>query len=316
MNRRDAYALWKKLGFVGEPVDIGEGFFGKFVVIDPVWARTALDTFNINNRRKKKGAIDKYADDIVTDSWLPTHEAMGFGMLDGVPWMADGQNRCEAICKANKPITVLAIVGITTESVKVINEGSVRTSADAGQISGYDIPENRYAIAKSIYNGYKYYTRVLSNSRKIAETKEYEDVLEWLEKNVELKPGITKSAAVLAAIARCYMVGCKGSTQKIHVLKDICDTLVDGQVAGRDKTCINAAKIRDVLLRGRYWGRPKVLYDMIEAMLEKSLAGIALGPKSKIKKSNKPHERFLFQREIDEMARELAARESANDSEE
>lgn len=87
------------------------------------------------NRRPKQVKILKFVRDIQAGRWRFTGEAIKF---DTHGQMIDGQNRCEAVIRADRPITVLVIHGLDRETQRVMDSGTPRSVRDALKFAGYE----------------------------------------------------------------------------------------------------------------------------------------------------------------------------------
>jgi hypothetical protein len=89
---------------------------------------------NINNRSLRHRQVEKYARDILTDSWQLTGEAI---QVDWDGNLLNGQHRCHAVIMADKPIKVLLITGLDPETQSVIDVAIKRTAVDALRWAGF-----------------------------------------------------------------------------------------------------------------------------------------------------------------------------------
>lgn len=87
-----------------------------------------LDSFNTNNRKKKRFKIASYAQDIKTGRWKSgTGENIKFGK-DGR--LIDGQNRLYAVIEADTPQEFTFKFGLNPDVQDVLDTGAPRTVAD------------------------------------------------------------------------------------------------------------------------------------------------------------------------------------------
>lgn len=96
--------------------------------VTPAKAREWLDT-NPNNRPRKQAQIDRLADDMKNDRWIPNGQPFRF---DKAGVMLDGQHRCLAIIKSGVTLkNCLVVRGLDPESFTTMDIGSKRSVADA-----------------------------------------------------------------------------------------------------------------------------------------------------------------------------------------
>lgn len=92
-----------------------------------------LLTTNVGNRPLKRGAIARYADDMINGRWQNTGEPI---KIDKNGTLLDGQNRCLAVQLASelkgKPVSipVLIVRGLEAESQDAMDTGKPRTVSD------------------------------------------------------------------------------------------------------------------------------------------------------------------------------------------
>lgn len=103
------------------------------VTISPDMARKWLEQ-NIDNRREKSTAIDRYARDMAADDWKLTGQPIIFGASGR---LLDGQNRLMACIKANRPFRSAVVRGAPNDSQVVIDSGCARNTADALTMNGH-----------------------------------------------------------------------------------------------------------------------------------------------------------------------------------
>jgi hypothetical protein len=284
MTKREALILWKKLELSDQPVDVGDGLWSKTVDILPPWASYVLDHYNQHNRNDKESSATKYAGDMLAGRWCVTHEGIAFRDTT-TPHLADGQNRLIAVRDTGVPIRSMVTVGVSEQATAVIDTCCIRTAMDAAIIAGVYDPDEfgwlskyQFAIVKNIERGYGHLTQPVSNPESLELANSLKAPLKWMAVNVPLSD-VTKNALLLAAIARCYMYGCAGNNQKIHLLKVFCETLGDGQYNGKDPIAYNAYRFREKLLREKKegkrssWGNQNNFYNLIEWLLAKTIAG-------------------------------------------
>jgi len=281
MNKAEALNLWKDLELPWEPVDLGEGLWGKVIEWTVDRCKVILEKYNEWNRLKKWVSIHCYADDIKNNRWLLTHQAIGFG--EGKE-LFDGQNRLEAIIEAEIPVKILTIIGMTKRSRYAVDENTPRTGFDVSKIKNPDsiITKGDISVAKMLERGYENFGKRMSNTLSLEVVREFEPIINWINKNLPRKTHVTTAAGVRAAIGRCYIT-IQTNSQKIGLLKNCCSILVDPSAAIKlseenpvvyQRIYQNTFKLRDHLISGKnYWGQMRNLYFLVEYILSKILAG-------------------------------------------
>lgn len=273
MDSRSALSLWKKLGLPGEPSSVGEGLYAHVVNITVDMAKEILSLFNEGNRTKKWKSIERYLRDMNDGIWRLTHEAIAFA---DIPKLLDGQNRLEAIVKSEKSLKVLVVIGLPAEVATAINEGQNRSGSDAALVAGMDTTQQRIAVAKNLHRGYDHLHEPISNPRALELLVKFEETLNWLQANVPKETGVTTAGTVLAAIGRCHIAN-RTNTRKVGVIKQFCQILQTGQYEKLDPVFANAWRLRERMVSHRYYGgQSHVLYALVEYILMKTLAGVAL----------------------------------------
>jgi len=210
-----------------------------------------------------------------------THQAIGFG--EGKE-LFDGQNRLEAIIEAEIPVKILTIIGMTKRSRYAVDENTPRTGFDVSKIKNPDsiITKGDISVAKMLERGYENFGKRMSNTLSLEVVREFEPIINWINKNLPRKTHVTTAAGVRAAIGRCYIT-IQTNSQKIGLLKNCCSILVDPSAAIKlseenpvvyQRIYQNTFKLRDHLISGKnYWGQMRNLYFLVEYILSKILAG-------------------------------------------
>lgn len=154
----------------------------EIISVTPEMAKEFLN-YNEQNRRIRQGWINYLAYLILHDEWKVTHQGLAFSDLGR---MLDGQHRCHAIVKANKPVPVMISYGWDESVFSAIDCGIKRTDADLThlprrlvecakllinvmQFEGFDMPANKKLYGKCTPAQICEYSEII---------KEYFDVLE------------------------------------------------------------------------------------------------------------------------------------------
>lgn len=104
---------------------------------------------NCNNRRVDKNRVGRYAGDIISGNWIPSNATI---MIDENGEMVDGQHKCLAIIRADKPIRCLVIEGVSERAKIHIDEGKSRSFSDFLQIQGYVNSKIVAAITRRLFD--------------------------------------------------------------------------------------------------------------------------------------------------------------------
>lgn len=122
--------------------------------IDLYWVMVTRDLaahlleYNTRNRSPKIAQIERYASDILGNTWLWNGSTICVsGGPD--PVLLDGQNRLTAVVKAGKPIWSLVVVGLPLSSQDEMDNGSSRTFADTLSIAGEKNPSKLASLVRS-----------------------------------------------------------------------------------------------------------------------------------------------------------------------
>lgn len=103
------------------------------IELTPHKAHELLGT-NLNNRSLRRHQVERYARDILADSWQFTGEAI---QVDWDGNLINGQHRCHAVIMAEKSIKVLLITGLDPKTQSVIDVAIKRTAVDALRWAGF-----------------------------------------------------------------------------------------------------------------------------------------------------------------------------------
>jgi len=120
--------------------------FSEIVTLTPEIAEILLAN-NPDNRLIKSRQLDTFAADIEDGKWDLNGETI-IVSKDGS--LNDGQHRCLAVVKANKPIRTAIMFGVNRESRYTLDMGSVRLTADFLKMEGAHNVNHAAAIAKNL----------------------------------------------------------------------------------------------------------------------------------------------------------------------
>jgi hypothetical protein len=101
------------------------------VDITPEIAAAWLEKYNTHNRNPIKSAIAGYARDMTEGDWLFIGDTIRFAIsVDGVEYLADGQNRLKSIIESRVPQTYIVVRGLHHDAQTVMDTQRVRTFAN------------------------------------------------------------------------------------------------------------------------------------------------------------------------------------------
>lgn len=208
-------------------------------LITPELAERLLER-NTNNRRRKAGAIRKYARDMATGRWDPDASDLKFARTGE---LIDGQNRLHACVQAGVPFPTLVRTGLGLGAKTHVDTGVKRSTADALAMRGYDRP---IVIAAAVGLRERYRERVeeFDGRRAIDSGKlrrghlTHEEVFEYLDHHPTV-PEFAYYAQALrdrvmpALTASSLLAGLSWFAEIEHPLaEDIAQRLLNGELGG------------------------------------------------------------------------------------
>lgn len=121
-----------------------------YITITPQIADTWLERHNTYNRQDSETSWDAYARDMKNDEFIGKNgQTICFTVDEDNPWgfrITDGQHRLMAIRKADKPIRILTVWGVPSDSQKTNDIGRLRTFAENLGLAG----EQRFQTLASV----------------------------------------------------------------------------------------------------------------------------------------------------------------------
>lgn len=118
------------------------------VLVTPEKAREWLSHNHPNNRPKKTMNILKMASDMVAGRWVLTHEGIAFDNLGN---LIDGQNRLEAIIKADKQVEMMVFHNIHPQAFFAMGHATTRSLHDAFTITGEKVSRKAIEISRAMF---------------------------------------------------------------------------------------------------------------------------------------------------------------------
>lgn len=138
----DAPALTKLERYIVSPPENSRVF-----KITPEMAERLLER-NTENRPKKPGKVQEYADDMASGRWGLTGDTLKFGASCV---LRDGQNRLMACIRSGVPFTTHIVFGIDDALFEVMDRGRNRSGADVLSIAGYSNTTNLAGAVRWVY---------------------------------------------------------------------------------------------------------------------------------------------------------------------
>jgi hypothetical protein len=108
----------------------GGGFDTHLVNLTPVLARLLLTRVG-DNRKPKRGTIQRYAQMMTRRQWKLTHQGIGISTRFEV---IDGQHRIYACIESGVTIEILIVRGVSQDAILVLDAGVGRTDTDSIRI--------------------------------------------------------------------------------------------------------------------------------------------------------------------------------------
>ena len=93
----------------------------------PEEAAYVIKNLNTSNRYISPNHVEMLARDMKSGKWRDNGDPVRF-MTDGS--LGDGQHRLAACARANVPITVLVVSGLTKEDMLTVDRGRIRSIGD------------------------------------------------------------------------------------------------------------------------------------------------------------------------------------------
>lgn len=163
-----------------------------------------------HNRKLKKRAIERYADDMKEGRWLFNGETIKIG---GDGRIVDGQHRLYACIKADTGFRTLVVEGVQDESFKTIDTGVPRTGGDLLGIEGH---KNTRVLASALSNLWRWER---GNDREFVDwslSPSKSVLFEVLERHPDIEPFCGKAHVV----AKLMSVGLAAACWYLFSKKD------------------------------------------------------------------------------------------------
>jgi len=220
--------------------------------ITPAIAAKLLEA-NTNNRNLSKALVKFFQKQIEKDNWQINGESIKIAN-DGT--LLDGQHRLTAIVAAGKPVSLLVVRGLSTESFKTIDTGRTRTMGDHLHIDGYS-STNLLAAAIRVAMKFNPKTGAYEpSSDRISPT----ELLSWLYKHKSMPDALNfcsqlKGVTSISTVAGVYYI-CN------LIDPEAASTFFTGVVTGEKLSARNPALLlRNRLIAIRKDGRAGAQYQ-------------------------------------------------------
>lgn len=104
--------------------------------LTPDAARSLIDN-NVKNRPLRQKRINQLAKAITENRWKINGASI---VVDTKGRLLDGQHRCHAVIRANKPVYTVLVTGVKPDTFGTIDQGAKRTGADIFSLCGVTNP--------------------------------------------------------------------------------------------------------------------------------------------------------------------------------
>lgn len=238
----------------------------RLLQLTPTQANELLEK-NDGNRRISQSVVDKYARDIREGNWRMNGQTIKIGVTGR---LLDGQHRCAAVLKAERPIQTLIVENLQDSVFDTFDLGQNRGLAEILKERG---EQNTSTLAAAIRQIWLFSTGHIQH-RVVAPTNS--EMLELLEKH----PGIRRSVSIAHRIRDVIptSVGCAlhyiFSTINRGKAQHFFDSLGTGADLSSESPIL---KLRNLLLRNRNSNRRSLSVSETYAITIKSWNAFVTG---------------------------------------
>lgn len=217
---------------------------------------------NTANRTLREGAVNRYATDMGTDSWLTKPVAVCF---DETGSLANGQHTLSAIVKAKRAQLLLIARNVPRAVVAVMDQGSSRSVKDTAHFLGIEASNRSLAIARMAAYGHKEGQATLSHDQVMRAADMHKEAIAFAMVNMPHK--VASSAA--SVIARAWYTADR--TRLVAFCKLVADP---GEgVAGKGENAATRLAFWLATARTGGCGGRSEVYNKAQAALHAFLAG-------------------------------------------
>lgn len=160
------------------------------IAVTPKMASRWLDA-NHGNRRVRDRLVTAYARDMTAGRWQLSGEGVKFSKTDR---LIDGQHRLHAVVRAGVTVPMIVVRGLEDEVQSVLDSGAGRTAGDALRMQD---EQNYSALAAGARIAMMFEDGRLDQGGGFKIT--HSELIEWLEKNPEMRPAV-ESSVMLAKL--------------------------------------------------------------------------------------------------------------------
>lgn len=155
-------------------------------------------------RKLRQTVVDRYARDMLSNSWALTHQGIAF---DTKGRLIDGQHRLAAVVKAGVSVKMTVVRDAPSSTFDHVDLGLARTNAEVFKSQGDGwITNEHIAIARFMEAGASIKLSTVARSpfemREMVET--HKNALAFVFQNLERRVRGVTTAPVLAAVATAY----------------------------------------------------------------------------------------------------------------
>lgn len=166
------------------------------------------------NRRVRKRVVERYANDMRDNRWRLTHQGIAF---DETGALIDGQHRLAAIVRADVPIQMLVVRGVSRETQIDMDQHAKRGADDALTLAGHNVTKTTVAIARGIWGRGAHSGLDMTIETLAVFISDHREAIDFASPLVDRKIRGVSQAVVAAAVARAYY----------HVDRDRLSSFVD-----------------------------------------------------------------------------------------
>lgn len=185
----------------------------KWEVITPNAAKQYLAKLHPDQRGKKFNSIDQYARDMKNGAWIISHQGIAF---DEDGFLIDGQQRLNAVVNSNVPVAMLVTRGLPKELMRVIDQGSKRTTKDSlrmdcdADASNPVLNASKSVVMPAISTLCKLTMHIsLSENDRLYLYSKFKHEFDATQKVCELNGKYSMNAAAVAAVLCATICGCE-----------------------------------------------------------------------------------------------------------
>lgn len=157
-----------------------------------------------SNRRVDKHNVERLSQDMKEGRYVTTHQGLAFD-TNGI--LADGQHRCEAICKSGVEITIPITFGLPVAAASVIDTQKSRGPGEALRRNGFTSPMGILSFsgaARSMMFGHNMTERRTTNTELTAFCRRHYDALQFATSLFTRGGRGIRSSAFVGMVARAY----------------------------------------------------------------------------------------------------------------